>query len=180
MNRMKKQRARSEAILLLLLCMAMLLTGCHISVFAYDPPTVEDAEDWLEDNQKEILTIVNYLTGKTADDIYIDGPDVKVFSDFDHVELDDPEVKKCVERLWKHGCMSITKGTDNNSISFEIWSRSIGEAQAGIALSMDGENLPDENYCTELHALSEDGWFYYVADYELWRVQQQNGAGALN
>lgn len=173
MNCTKIQRSLPKAILSALLCAAMLLTGCSFSVVASEPLSVEEIEDWFEDNQQEILTIVNYLTDKPADDIYIDGPNEEVFSDFDYVTINDPEVKVCVERLWEHGCRSVTKMTNRNAISFKIWSRFVGEAWGGIAFSLDGENLPEEQYCTQLQPLSEDGWFYYVAEYNLWRVQQR-------
>ena len=41
----------------------------------------------------------------------------------------------------------------------------------GIACSINALEMPEIEYMTELVPLSTEGWYYYVDDYNKWRVE---------
>ncbi len=51
----------------------------------------------------------------------------------------------------------------------------VGDADAGLlyAIENDEKKLPTKQYLTELQPLQTTAWYYYVADYEEWRIHRQ-------
>lgn len=50
-----------------------------------------------------------------------------------------------------------------------MWNR-LSDVACGIAYSIDGKEI-DIEYLTESVPLSEENWYYYVADFNEWRVR---------
>ena len=83
-------------------------------------------------------------------------------------EIEDEAVIKSLNRIFgKRGYRVI--GKNDNTIFFQEWA--FLEKNRGIAYSINGEDKPVVEFLIKLEALSEDGWFYYEANYEEFRNQ---------
>lgn len=152
---------------LFLLVIVVLLSGCTKS---FNPPSAEDADLFLKINRDDIDTIVQYLHVIETDDdsVFIDGTDYAFYEFEDHKILSD-EVKASLRHLKSNGCEDISMQKDDNTICFEIWSRTMGNVGCGIACTLDGHGFPKVQFQTACKPIS-DGWFYYYTDYEAYRI----------
>lgn len=161
---MKKQ------LLLLMLMLVFILPGC---THYYDPPTPEDADTFLKNNLHDIEVIVDYLKALDTDHAYIGRNQSTVFFEFEHHDIIQEDVRDSLGQLWSNGCESITIRRRDNTVYFEIWGRTRGNVSCGIACTLDGQGLPKAELQTECTPIS-NGWFYYFADYEEYRIRRQN------
>ena len=159
---------RKGRILIVLLAIALLLPGCSLR---YDPPSAAAARKFLTQNREDIYVIVDFLKELDQDFTFIDDDEGTIFYEFDHHEIPSAEVKASIRRLWQNGCVNITKNDlqDVNTINFEIWYRTIGDVDCGIACTIDGEGTPKTEFQI-MHEEIGDGWFYYFDDYEEYRT----------
>ena len=144
------------------------------------PPSVEDVESFMKKNWNEIVVVNDYLLGFENKDVLIyhdrfhDEDEILV--DLDHQRIEDDAVMEALRSLWKEGCTIISKdihGVEpSHAISYDIWTRTVGGVSCGFAYAIDHTQPPELQYQTELVALSIEGWYYYVENYEEWRYQQ--------
>lgn len=155
-------------LLILLLAFALLLSGCTVD--RSDPPSTEDAKAFLEHHKDDIDIIVEYLRGLKADLASISNANGTIFYEFENHDIESKNVKMSIRHLWSAGCKSICKNDrrGNNSISIEIWCRTIGDVDCGIACTIDGQGTPKTEFQIECEKIAED-WFYYFDDYEEYR-----------
>ena len=78
---------------------------------------------------------------------------------------------EAAKQLHENGCHEIYFDIGTNRIEFVLGGAL--EVGWGIALSLDGKNPPEVNYMTECVPMQEAGWFYYVSDFNKWRIQQK-------
>jgi hypothetical protein len=87
------------------------------------------------------------------------------------IQVDSKEVAEAMRTLYRYGYSSISR--NDNIIEF-------GRAQTfdttyfGIVYSINRE-IPDDSslqFLTSIEPLSEDGWFYYEARYNEWRLSE--------
>ena len=85
------------------------------------------------------------------------------------IQLKDKKVSEALNRLFeKEKYYIISKNA--NTIRFVIWTRGM-DFGSGITYSINKIDYPTIEYLTKLEPLSEDGWYYYEADYSKWRTQ---------
>lgn len=134
------------------------------------PPSYSAVQKRFTNNWKNIETIEVYLTESRYSSIDISNfRCTKVFADFDHIDITDVAVRHAVRSLLLTGrYKNISKS--QNTIVIEQWSN-IGDIGCGIAYSIDSDAEPVIEYVTELQPLNEDGWYYYISDYNQWRTQ---------
>jgi hypothetical protein len=103
------------------------------------------------------------------------GSFMKSISDSGHLLISDRQVSDAVGALRKRGYSSAKKM--ENCISFVRWSgKDVGK---GIAFSVDG-SVPSESaisFLTKTKPMTDDGWFYYEADFNKWRRRGRADGG---
>lgn len=154
--------------LLLVLFLCYILTSC-----SPEPPDVASVEEHFRNNQEDIQTVVDFIINLEYSSISIDTADGTMLADLETVEIEDEDVNNAIKRL-----LGRTLGNSSqyysiyrslNTIDFSQWS-SPQDIGCGVAYSISGEFPPIIQYCTELVPLSEEGWYYYVDDYNAWRT----------
>ena len=83
--------------------------------------------------------------------------------------IDDPQVVLAANTLLKSKVYHHICKIDN-TIYLLQWT-GLQDISCGIAYTINKVDLPQVIYTTQLLPLSNEGWYYYVADYELWRNQ---------
>lgn len=173
-----KHTIRLTVLLLLLMIPVVFLCGCRD--FA-KPMTADEVLEFLEENHADIELVRDYLRDLPCESAYISNGDGSVFYEFASHEIQSREVKGAVRRLWREGCEEILMGreeeTGRNTISFQLWHRTIGSLDGGLACTVDGTGVPHVQFQTAYEDLG-GGWFWYYADYEAWRTLPQEQRGA--
>lgn len=145
----------------------ILLSLLFIDCFqGFEPPSKEEATAFLMQHREDIDTVVEYLSELEFSYAYIED-DERVFYDLGWHIIPSNNVNTSVHRLQLSGCTKINKKA--NTISFQIWSRTMGSVDCGIACTIGGQGTPKTEfqiYCEDLG----NGWFYYIDDYEEYRA----------
>ena len=152
-----------KTVMAVWLLMALLLSGCSLR---NDGPTAEEAKAFLSGHREEIDLVVDYLKELGYDSILIDKGKEEAFYEFEWHDISSENVITSLNSLWAAGCRSIYK--DDNTISFEIWCRTRGDVDCGIACTINRRGAPKTQYQTRCEEIG-DGWFYYYDDYEEYR-----------
>lgn len=135
------------------------------------PPSISSIQGIFDDNYNDIRTAATFMTNSGYEDVCISDINGTMFADFSHVSINDDDAFEAIKQLIKdEGFIQICK--IGNTIWFQQWD-GIRDISCGIAFSINGIDDPEVQYTTELLPLDENGWFYYVADYELWRTMDQ-------
>lgn len=133
------------------------------------PPDIELVQQNFQDNYANIQVVVEFMLNSGYEDISIRDADGTMFADLSEREISDDKVSSAISQLIDgKKYHSISKRGD--TIKFLQW-KAIRDIGCGIAYSTNKSDKPDVSYVTELIPLSEDGWYYYVADYERWRSE---------
>lgn len=152
-----------KSLVYVCLSIALLLAFCFLR---NEGPTAEKAKAFLTRHREDIEVVVDYLKELECDSASVDKGREKAFYKFEWHDILSEKMNTSLQRLWAAGCRTIYK--DDNTISFEIWGRTRGDVDCGIACTIDGRGMPKTQFqirCEEL----EDGWFYYYDDYEEYR-----------
>jgi len=154
-------------ILIFVFALAVFISGC--TLLCLTPPTPDDAEAFLKNNQHDIDVVVSFLKSiDTADHAYIDRNDTTVFYEFEYHEITPKDVRTSLRHLWSAGCECISIQNGDNTVYFEMWRRTMGNVSCGISCTLNGQGVPKAELQTECTPISK-GWFYYFADYEEYR-----------
>lgn len=141
-----------------------LLTGCLVD---NTPPNVSSVEKQFQNNYNAIQTIIEFIINTGYNNIYIQDSEGTMMADLKDLPIGDDDVLAAVQTLFKGGYyINISK--IDNTITFLQW-RGTKDIGCGIAYSINGVDAPEVQFMTKLVSLSEDGWFYYVSDYNTWR-----------
>lgn len=160
---------QSIYLLLLMVFLCTILTGCFPNT-----PDVESVEEHFRSNQEDIQIVVDFLVSMEHPSVYINTTDSTVLVDLERIEIEDEKVNAAIKQLLEDSIFD-TKQYYNfadktrNAIHFGLWCSAQG-VECGVAYSINGEDLPLSQFCTEIVPLSEPGWYYYVDDYNEWRV----------
>ncbi len=164
-----KHMIRLTALFLLLTIPVVFLCGCRD--FA-EPMTADEVLGFLEENRADAELVRDYLRDLPCEDAFISNSDGFIFYEFASHEIRSEEVKAAVRRLWRKGCEEVSMGreekTGRNTISFQLWHRTIGSLDGGLACTVDGTGVPHVQFQTAYEDFG-NGWFWYYADYETWR-----------
>lgn len=146
--------------------------GWHV-IKSSAPEEKSDIEAYFVQNRNEIDTITNYFINSEYSDIRVK-KNVQKDGYMDvgyNKKIDDSAVADAITLLFKNGGF-YNIGKVGNTIFFQKWG--MFEKEYGLAYSIGGEETPTLLYLTKLEPLSEyDGWYYFEADYNEWRVQNQ-------
>ena len=166
---MKIDKLNIVFIAAIVVCLFFIVRSCQ-------PPGKGQAQEWMDDMQQDLNTVAQYLKEYPYPDILIDeeeqadGAMNLLLSQI--VAIDNDEVVKAIDRLFAYGFTRISKDEEDNCIEF-LKHTAFSDRSAGLAYSVDGENAPILQYLTKLEPLSQEGWYYYEADYNEWRLQNR-------
>ena len=152
-----------------ILAISLVVAFVLLFVRIYNGPT--SANKIFERDYSEIIQVVGYLNSlEDISDASIDSADGTMTLRFgDTMEITDKNVTKVISSLFRKGYDEIVKDEDT-TIYFVRWRDFFG-CHKGFAFSTDGTGELDIQFVTEQRPLSETDWYYYVSDYEEWRVQ---------
>ncbi len=135
------------------------------------PLSVEDVESFVKENWNDIVLVNDYLL-KQERVILLDD-DGSIFIDFVDQRIDDDTVMEAIRSLWREGCVRITKFNEDNAIQYKIWRRDPDGVNCGFVYAIDHTQLPEVQYQIEITPLTIEGWYYYLEDFEKWRVENK-------
>lgn len=154
------------AICCICLLLPLTLSGC---VILSVPPSVSSVDQRLRDNCSDIQIIVDFMVNSGYEDIYINDTSGKMLADLVWTDISDETVSTAVYRLLVNNAyQSISK--IRSTIILRQW-KGLQDIGCGIACSINALEMPEIEYMTELVPLSTEGWYYYVDDYNKWRVE---------
>ena len=102
-----------------------------------------------------------------------DGP-YEMFAglEYGRVLIEDEEASEALRSLFNRGFLAMHRGDGN--VVFLRW-RTLREGR-GIVYSLDG-STPQESggltFLVEIEPLSEEGWYFYVDNFNVWRARNR-------
>ena len=170
-----KRHSSNFLFAILLVLLVMLFAGCS----SYNtPPDVRSVQECFQNNRDNIQIIVDFMVYTGYADIYIENTDGTMLVDASGTiqngliekQIDDDMVVAAVSQLLENReYVGINK--IGNTIEFQQWSGLL-DIGCGIAYTVNGTDAPEIQFATKLIPISEDGWFYYIYDYNEWREQR--------
>lgn len=156
-----------KRILAIVFTMSLLLAGCS---FRYSPPSSEEAKEFLYQNKESIKAIADYLINLEYESIIIDKDDGSAFYNYEYHDIANESIRSHLRNIWRAGCTRIEKDDvrENNTISLEIWYRTMGDADCGIACTINGQGKPNTEFQICCESIDQT-WFYYYDNYEEYR-----------
>lgn len=148
--------------------LALHMSGCAWIEKRNTPPSYTEIEEIFLENQEDFSVIAQYLCDTNYELAQILNNDGTMYADLKDVDIDNDGIISAIERLFDAGCNRIAMRKPNNEIEFLLWKCS-QEKRCGVAYSIYGGE-PQVQFMTECEAFEEQGWYYYVADYNLWRT----------
>lgn len=168
------RKTKRNAIITAILCSAIVI-GMYVSIFLliFPPvniPSVRKVEREFLKNQKAFYTVAEFLAEQEAKSIIIDNPNGIMQADFQEQKIYDNSVLESLDQLFSmRSDMSIYK--HGNTIEFQWWSHWIVDIGSYVAYSTDSNRIPQVQFATETVPMSEPGWYYIIADYNRWRIE---------
>ena len=142
-------------------------------------PSDTEISSILLDNREDFKTIVRYLRSLNYDYLYIDSDNGLSYYELSFHKINSDNVQISIHNLWNNGCESVRMCREEemgkNTIWFQFWNGT-GDRFCGLSCTVDGSGEPNVWFQIESKEI-EPGWFYYYADYELFRTTKGvNGA----
>ena len=162
-----KQISKSLALLALTVAILNSFSGCMLDLMNI-PPSLSKVESYFERDKEDLYLITDYLIKCGANDLYIHEDSRTALMDLEEIKIRDESVIAAIKRLREKGYTGINKY--ENTIEFRLW-EGIRDLSCGIAYLIEGDEIAIQ-YVTETEPLPEDGWFYYVTDYEEARIRR--------
>ncbi len=164
---MNHLKAAFYKVVVAVLCVSLLLTGCMMRL--RNEPGKEETDAWFRENKADILLVTEYLLQLEYDYCYIwdENSELSVLKSV-QIPVDNPEFYPAVKRLFENKCYRITK--KNDTIDFLLWTFFDGRGK-GLAYSPDSK-VPSIQCLMDCELIEgETDWYYYLDDYETWRAQ---------
>ena len=177
----KLKKYRNSICIGIVLCILLVsFSGCHMLNFLRGyhmqlntPPGVKSVKELYSENQEDLETVILYLMNLGYEDIYITSIDGTMLADLVRVPIDNSVVASAVNRLLENDKFRyISK--HGNTIHLPHW-YGLQDIGCGIAYTINGIDRPEVQFATELTPITEDGWYYYVDDYNSWRSGERPG-----
>ena len=156
-----------KVLLIIFACLLMLFILFQISGSVCEPPDFQSVYSDFEYYKQDILLVLNYLIDSNYENVYFIKETGEMVADFRRIEVNEEPVVEAILRLFDSGRF-INVSKIGGTIEFEMWN-GIRDVGCGVAYSMDSNKYPDIQFQTELLALPESGWYYYIYDYDKWR-----------
>lgn len=154
----------------LIVIISFVCTSCMNS----ETPDANTAEIFIKDNHDDIQVVTDYLLNEDYYFAYIKAPNGQIYANFEYMAIDDSQVNDSIKSLWNAGCKRISRITDDNAIDFLLECNIIKEIDYGFVCPIDDSFDFKIDYQTELVPLTFDNWYFYVSDYNKWRLSQNS------
>lgn len=151
-------------IVVALVSIISVLSGCSRVAF-------RESKEEIFSNDYDLLALVSdYLVELEHERVYITSTflDGEISVDGSTYWIDDEGIVHAIMLLEESGCTVIRKY--DGIVTFLYWSTL--DASKGFAYSSNGIN-PQVDFQTHLEKLSMDNWFYYEANYNMWKLENQ-------
>jgi len=126
----------------------------------------EKAELYFDREEAQFVQLVGFFADLNYNDAYIYNSKGQYYCGYT-ATIEDKTTLKAVKRLFEEcDCKRITKARD--TVIFQMWTR-LNDFEAGICYTPN--NTPDIEFLTYVSPLSAEGWYYYEADYNVWRTR---------
>ena len=159
----------------ILLCiMVLLITLLFAACGRKSPPDIDEIYRDFQENQEDFQLVADYFVCMDYQSVFINYDDEFFWADFHQYPFDemDEEVYNIINYMLKEkGYLGISKNNTQLCVEFRMWTdyRSI---DCGVVYAICNDTMPQPEFAVELVPLHEDGWYYYVSDYDEWRSQQ--------
>ena len=151
-------------IIMISLLIISTLNGCSAV------PDREDVQQIYDQDQHYISVVVEYLGASEYKSMTIRNTSGYVGTEDGDIKITDRTVLDAIEYLMgKQDYYYI--GKYDHTVKFEVWYRTRGQIACGFTCSTNDNKKPYIQYATELTPMDEEGWFYFVDDYNTWRTQ---------
>ena len=165
---MREVKKLAKIKYLLLILIAIMVFGLSSCKNLINPPSVEYVKKQFSKNHDDIILVTEYIISSDFESVYMHHGSNTLSADGKHIDVHDESLTNAIQNMFNNGYSVIIKS--GNTIYFQQWTR-FTDAGCGIAYSIDGSNDLNIQYLTQATALSDDGWYYYVADYSAHRIQ---------
>lgn len=157
--------------------MVSAFSACTLSALQKEP-TAAEMNAFFLDHREDFEGIVRFLLSEEHRFVLIEDSSGTMLAGTDdsplsEVKTTDGHVLDRLQLLFQKGCQRITKDAANNCVAFQFWGQTIGGVSGGVVYAVSSKAEPHVEFLTELSPLSAAGWYYYVSDYEQWRVDGQ-------
>ena len=161
-------------------CLGCFVTGLVILVFIITllrPPGIRYMERQFQRNKEELTIVRDFIFSLDFESVSIWNPfrdeasEMFVGLEYGRIPINDEKALRAIRVLFRRGFRSIEKR--DNGISFLRWATL--DHGRGIVYSIDGET-PGEaaiHFLTEIEPLSEKGWYFYIDDFNQWRLRNR-------
>lgn len=166
---------KKKTIIIIVISIILVSAICFVRWYNGPSRAIEIFEDEIfERDYRELVKMVDFLDSlEDVEDAYIDSTDGTMLVQYKDgqivkdAEISDEGVLSTVSVLMKKGYYDITK--HSNTIYFERWRNPFG-CSKGFAFSSDSSGELDIQYLIGVMVLDRTDWYYYISDYEMWRV----------
>ena len=131
-------------------------------------PDETSVRQQLEENRSDIDIITDYLINSGYTNVYIQNASGMIVADQENVYIIDSVVFDAINRVLDNYILINKLG---NTIYLLQW-RTAQDIGCGVAYTINGIDAPEIEFATKLVPLSDEGWYYYVSDYNAWRNSQ--------
>ena len=166
---------KKTTIITIVVIIILVSTICFVRW--YNGPTrgVEIFEDEIfERDYCQLVKMVEFFGSlEDVEDVHIDSTDGTMLVHYiddrivKDVVISDEDVLSTVSALMKKGYFNITK--HGSTIYFDRWRNQFGCCK-GFSFSVDGSGELDIQFLIGRMELDKADWYYYISDYEKWRV----------
>ena len=170
----KKENEKKDRILrfvvIFVLCCCVLLPPLYLGGVFSPTMNYRQSEKYLQKNRHSLDVVVNYLCSLPSEHAFCSksGGYASVYQDQKWSSVEDPDVVQALKHLFEEtSCYEVSKNSD--TIAFVLWAKNM-DVGGGIAYSPT-ERLEVE-YLSASQVLSDASWYYYVSDFNEWRLQQ--------
>lgn len=174
---------RRYSILLLILFILCLFIFAIPSIFSalkrWDtkintPPSVDAVQEQFVNNLDDINAVVSFMQSSGYDGFFIQDSTELASSGSRTIQIQDNEIRFAIKRLF-HNRNYLDISKIGNTVTLLQW-RGVYDVGCGIIYTNNVEESINTEFVTELIPISEDGWYYYVSDYNAWRNGQRGSA----
>lgn len=161
-----------SAIAIMLL--GFVLGLCSSCVTREPLPSKDDIQLYFDKNINDIACINEFVIHSDYQFIRLDNYDrklageFKVFIDYDYSVVLPDNVKNAVNRLGENGNVAISYSKDAMTVQYEVW-YDHHDRGAGFAFVLKENMIPIIPYMFNSEPLYDDGWYYYITDYNATR-----------
>ena len=152
--------------------MLVSLSGCSIM----EPPSRAKVERRFNKHYTDIQIVVDFMISSEYETIIMDSDERTGLQCTDGYHYEsialalDSEIEEAVDRLLDGKYEKISKS--NNTIRLVQWRR-FNDVGCGVAYAINSQGLPEVQYVTELIPMETEGWYYYVSDFNQWRLENE-------